>query len=536
MADIPVVSVVVIFLNADKFLREAIDSILSQTYTDWELFLVDDGSTDRSTEIAKSYVRQHPEKIFYLEHYGHVNKGMSASRNLGIEQARGEFVGFLDADDIWFPDKLRAQVGILRTHPEVSMVAAPAMNWHSDGAKSIQPMTVPRGVLPPGAWIPKILQQDDNAACPSSVLLRAGILKQVGGFETSFKGPLMLFEDQVTWFKITLASPVYFQPEPLTLYRIHAESCCVSTPLNLERAGRIVLYARLAEFIRTSTGPASKRGLLLAMARTRIGELLLRTERQHRESAKALDTSGAVHRQGVGAVLSIVLLLSTVSKGKAITLFRKIFDLLSVAYYDGALQSATAVPALLMSVSRSIVPRTLRKRPVRGDGGRSSVLFNLRARMRLAFGIEPLSYQWGFDRGVPIHRFYTEQFLSECARDIRGHCLEFQEDRYTSRFGGRRHSKLDILHRDDSNRKATLIADLTAHNEIPNNTFDCIICTFVLHVIFDVSAAVNELYRILKPGGVLIVAVPKVSMDGPEYSELWRFTSAGLKVLLSRSF
>src|SRR5262249_8446831 len=258
-------------------------------------------------------------------------------------------------------------------------------------------------------------------------------------------------------------------------------------------------------------------------------------ERQHWESAKALDATGAVQREGVGVPLSVVLLLGAVSNGKAITLFRKIFDLLSVAYYDGALQSTRKVPAVLMTASGSLVPRSLRKRPMRGGGG-SPLLFNLGARMRLAFGVEPLSYQWGFDRGVPVHRFYTEQFLSECASDIRGHCLEFQEDRYTSRFGVGRHSKLDILHRDRSNRKATLIADLTANNEIPSDTFDCIICTFVLHVIFDVSTAVNELYRILKPGGVLLLAVPKVSMDGPEYSELWRFTSAGLNALLSRSF
>ena len=208
MPNVPLVSIVIIFLNADKFLSDAVDSVLAQTFDNWELFLVDDGSTDRSTAIAQSYAERFPEKMRYLEHEGHVNKGMSASRNLGIAQAKGEFVALLDADDIWFPDKLHTQVAILTTHPEAAMVAAPAMNWYADGAKQIQPMTLTPGVLAPGAWIPKILEKDDNTAGPSSVLIRTRALREVGGFEASFKGPLMVFEDQVTWFKMTLASPV----------------------------------------------------------------------------------------------------------------------------------------------------------------------------------------------------------------------------------------------------------------------------------------------------------------------------------------
>jgi hypothetical protein len=354
----PVVSVVIIFLNAEKFLREAIESVLSQTLADWELILVDDGSTDGSTAIARAYADRFPRQIEYLEHEGHRNKGMSASRNLGIARARGEFVALLDADDVWFPDKLQTQVGILKAHPEVAMVAAPAMNWYSDGAKAIQPMTLPSGVLAPGAWIPKILEKDDNTACPSSVLIRTGVLRQIGGFEASFKGPLMVFEDQVTWFKITLAAPIYFHPEPVLLYRIHAESCCGSTPSDLQQSGRMVLYARLADFILTSTGPASKKGILLAMARTRIAALQLRTERQHRDSAKSLDTTGAVNRQTMGILLAPALLLGAISKGKAIALLSRIFDLLTVAYYRGPLNSARAVPGFVLTATRSLMLRS----------------------------------------------------------------------------------------------------------------------------------------------------------------------------------
>ena len=80
--DRPLVSVITIFLNGERFIREAIESILTQTMDSWELLLVDDGSTDRSTEIALWYEKEHPAKIKYFEHKGHRNLGMSASRQL----------------------------------------------------------------------------------------------------------------------------------------------------------------------------------------------------------------------------------------------------------------------------------------------------------------------------------------------------------------------------------------------------------------------------------------------------------------------
>jgi SAM-dependent methyltransferase len=159
-----------------------------------------------------------------------------------------------------------------------------------------------------------------------------------------------------------------------------------------------------------------------------------------------------------------------------------------------------------------------------------------RARLQISLGVRPLSYLWGWDRGLPIHRYYLEQFLREFAKDIRGHCLEFEGDCYVTRFGGRAVKKVDVLHVDVSNPLATIVADLTRNNDIPNDHFDCIVCTHVLHVIFDLKRAVAELYRILRPGGVLLVAVPHVSMCGPEFHEIWRFTEEGLRLVLSKEF
>src|SRR5438128_2284668 len=110
MNDDPLVSTVMIFLNAERFMQEALDSVFAQTWERWELLLVDDGSTDDSREIAKRSAAEHPAKVRYLEHPGHENRGMSASRNLGIRHARGAFVAFLDADDVWLPAKLAEQI------------------------------------------------------------------------------------------------------------------------------------------------------------------------------------------------------------------------------------------------------------------------------------------------------------------------------------------------------------------------------------------------------------------------------------------
>ena len=158
------------------------------------------------------------------------------------------------------------------------------------------------------------------------------------------------------------------------------------------------------------------------------------------------------------------------------------------------------------------------------------------ARIKMMTDLEPLSVLWGSDRGIPIHRYYLEKFLQEFITDIQGHCLEFQAGTYTRRFGRDNVSKLDIIHIDDSNSSATIIADITKANNIPDDSFDCIICTHVLHMIYDLDIAAQELFRILKPGGVLFAVVPQTSMCEPKFHEVWRFTSEGLFLLFAKVF
>jgi glycosyltransferase involved in cell wall biosynthesis len=227
--DEPLVSAVIIFLNEEKFLSEAIDSVFTQTYRNWELLLVDDGSIDASTEVARRYAEQHPDKIYYLEHEEHRNRGMSASRNLGIRRANGEYIAFLDADDVWLSHKLERQVTLLRTHPEAAMIYGSPLLWHGWTGRSedaqrdrLQPITVETDTLiRPPRLFSLFLTRKAITPCPSDVLICRQILDDIGRFEESFKG---LFEDQVFFSKVALEVPVFVSGECWSKHRKHPDS------------------------------------------------------------------------------------------------------------------------------------------------------------------------------------------------------------------------------------------------------------------------------------------------------------------------
>ncbi|MGD2076228.1 MAG: methyltransferase domain-containing protein [Gammaproteobacteria bacterium] len=152
----------------------------------------------------------------------------------------------------------------------------------------------------------------------------------------------------------------------------------------------------------------------------------------------------------------------------------------------------------------------------------------------------PISTDWGFDRGIPIDRYYIERFLAAHAMDIRGRVLEVADNEYTRRFGGDRVTRSDILHDTEGSPRATLVADLAHADHVPSDTFDCIICTQTLQLIYDVQTAVETLHRVLKPGGTLLVTVPVITQisraDMDRTGDYWRFTSAAAKRLFAERF
>lgn len=147
-------------------------------------------------------------------------------------------------------------------------------------------------------------------------------------------------------------------------------------------------------------------------------------------------------------------------------------------------------------------------------------------RRRTNFGdlgkLEPVSRHFGYDRGTPIDRVYIETFLSRHATDIAGRVLEIGDASYTHRFGGERVVRSDVLHVHARNPAATIVGDLSSPNVLPEAAFDCMVLTQVLHLIYDMAAAVREIHRGLKPGGVALVTVPAISQIAQdEWGENW---------------
>lgn len=152
-------------------------------------------------------------------------------------------------------------------------------------------------------------------------------------------------------------------------------------------------------------------------------------------------------------------------------------------------------------------------------------------------GTEPISRCFGYDRGTPVDRLYIEDFLAEHSDDISGRVLEVGESTYSRSFG-QAISKQEVLHVREM-PGATLIADLADANSLPESAFDCIILTQTLHLIYDLSAAVRELRRGLRPGGIALVTVPGVSsVDTGEWgsSWYWALTEHSARRLFGREF
>jgi glycosyltransferase involved in cell wall biosynthesis len=233
----PLVSVIMIFLDEEKFIEEAIQSVFAQTYENWELILVDDGSKDGSSEIARNYARQQQGRVRYLEHPQHQNRGMSASRNLGIRDAKGEYITFLDADDIWLPDKLQQQTAILAAHPEVGLVCSPAQWWYGWTGRPedlerdfIQQLDVALDTVVEAPELLLLYLQNEWASI-CDLLVRREIIEAVGGYEPIFRG---MYEDQVFHAKLCLRSAIFVTSECWYRYRQHTNASTASS----HRAGQ----------------------------------------------------------------------------------------------------------------------------------------------------------------------------------------------------------------------------------------------------------------------------------------------------------
>ena len=249
----PLVTSIIIVHNGAEFLGEAIASVVRQTSPDWELVIADDGSTDASRAIARRHADA-DRRVRLVTHRDRGNHGTGATRNLGLAESRGTFVGFLDADDVWEPAKIAEQVAVLEQHPEVAMVYGRTLIWHSwDGRPATEDYFYDLGVEPdrvhePPVLFRNLLRNVYQTPTTCNALLRRAVAAEVGGFDESFAA---MFEDQLFFAEVLVQYPVFVSDRCWARYRQHPGSTSASSAAaGGDLAAQIRYLRRLRRYVR----------------------------------------------------------------------------------------------------------------------------------------------------------------------------------------------------------------------------------------------------------------------------------------------
>ncbi len=215
----PLISVIVPTYNCGKFLVEGIRSILDQDYPQKEILVVDDGSTDDTQAVLQQF--GDAIKVFRQE-----NAGAAVARNTGLQHAKGEYIAFLDADDLWLPGKLTAQVSYLETHPQVGMVYANWLVWVDDSKGVYAPVSSLSSTQDSclidqaqSGWVYTRLLFD-SIIHTITVLVRKAVVQQVGIFDAFLRNG----QDYDYWIRASRITEIHKLATPYAVYRLHGEN------------------------------------------------------------------------------------------------------------------------------------------------------------------------------------------------------------------------------------------------------------------------------------------------------------------------
>ncbi|MBD3883571.1 glycosyltransferase [Phormidium tenue FACHB-886] len=211
MSEPPTVSALMPIYNVDRYLAAAIESILAQTWTDFELIIIDDGSTDGSGKILERYARR-DERIKLSSRE---NRGISKTRNELLAQARGEFIAIVDGDDVSMPDRFARQVGFLRGHPNVLCVGS-ALDWIDEQDRHLGHCEMPQT----DREIQSLLVGGISMLHHPCTMVRRSALLQVGGYDES----LVASVDLDLWLRLGELGELANLPDTLLRYRLHSKS------------------------------------------------------------------------------------------------------------------------------------------------------------------------------------------------------------------------------------------------------------------------------------------------------------------------
>lgn len=203
------ISVIIPAYNASEFIEETIDSVISQSFKDWELIIVNDGSKDNSVEVIKNKIRDHQNMSLINKKNG----GVSSARNLGFEHARGEFLAFLDADDIWSEDFLQCGIDSLSKNSDAGLVYTDLIIIDE---KNISSNQVKKGKS--GEILDDLLLWEDHVISPpSGMIVRRSVINRVGQFDEQLSNNA----DQDFYMRVSAKYPIERIDRPLLRYRVH---------------------------------------------------------------------------------------------------------------------------------------------------------------------------------------------------------------------------------------------------------------------------------------------------------------------------
>ncbi len=475
-------AIVIVTFNQSHFLEDAIASALAQTQPASEVIVVDDESTDDPGAVVTRFAGV---RLIRQE-----NQGLPAARNAGLHAARAAMIIFLDADDRLMPIAVEAGLACHARSQDCAFVYG--AHRHISGA----------GVPTSEAKYNKIGEEAFSAflrgnliGMHATVMYRRDVLTDSGGFDVA----LRRCEDYAVYLRIAQHFRIASHPAVVAEYRKHGDNMS-SDHLEMLRWALKVQYDAVRPYHTPKTQRAWRAGRLEWKA-FYAEQIILEGP-----------SSGGTHQPG-----RRLRKLSRALRASPWYVMKYTFQT-----FNTRIKGVFLPP--IMAGLRAIhvgVPPPGRVRL--GDLAQTS----------------PIDGDFGYGRGNPIDRFYIESFLDKHKSDIAGRVLEVGDDSYSRRFGSGRVQRQDVLHVHSGNPGATIIGDLSMPNVLPRESFDCIVLTQTLHLIYDMRAALKQLHAALRPGGVLLLTVPGISqIDRGEWQKswYWSLTPQSLTRLLSEVF
>ncbi|MGF7216164.1 glycosyltransferase involved in cell wall biosynthesis [Spirosoma lacussanchae] len=483
----PLVSIIIPCYNQGRYLQQAINSAARQTYTPFEIVVIDDGSTDETKAVAL----QNP----WVRYVYQDNQGLSAARNTGIDHSQGDYLVFLDADDLLLPGALSYNVQQLFQHPTAAFVSGA----HIGVDEQLTILWTTKRVVRANHY--RNFLRINYIGMHATVMYRRWVFTSVR-FDTS----LSACEDYDLYLTISAVHPVHHHTEVIAAYRRHQT--------NMSSNILVMLSTVLSVLQRQ--------------------EKTLRTAEDQQAYQDGVSNWRSLYgNQMYVQLINYHALLDDKIRIRYEQLLRQYQPNLFLRYR--LLEKYMPLRPLLKRIASSYPLRWVYRTPFLKKYSPPVGSIHIGDLKRTS----PISTSFGYDRGGPVDRYYIERFLQQQAASIQGRVLEIGDNEYTLRFGGSQVAESDVLHVHADAPQATLVGDLTHLPQVPDHTFDCIVLTQTLHLIYDFKSALQTCYRILKPGGVLLMTSPGISpIDHGEWKETWywSFNELSLRKTLSEHF